>query len=356
MKKRYLVAIGIILLIVFGFDILGLNTSPVLPTIQLPGETVVRGGIWSTLFGRLGLTNTFCATIVTYVIIIGLAFFAKARSRTADEVPTGYYNVMEMIIEGAYGFVEGAAGKWARNFFPFFMTFVMLILVANWLELVPGVDSIGKWESMGELYGHRAEDDYLIDHPDATEDDLHHVYDDAKKEAMESNIGDLRNGIFLQRAPVDANDEKPEDADWTIVPYLRVSATDLNFTLAMAIISVVMTQFYGFKAQGAGYLSKFWQFDADKIASNPLGVIDIVVGLIELVSEFAKILSFAFRLLGNIFAGQVLLFVIGFLAPVAVVAVYGLEFFVGAIQAVVFGMLTLTFMTQATESHHGDEH
>ena len=84
-----------------------------------------------------------------------------------------------------------------------------------------------------------------------------------------------------------------------------------------------------------------------------------LVGLIELVSEFAKILSFGFRLLGNIFAGQVLLFVIGFLAPVALVAVYGLEFFVGAIQAMVFAMLTLTFMSGATVSHHhgdDDEH
>jgi len=85
-------------------------------------------------------------------------------------------------------------------------------------------------------------------------------------------------------------------------------------------------------------------------------VIDFAVGLLELISEFAKILSFSFRLFGNIFAGSVLLFVIGTLVPVfAQSGFLMLEFFVGLIQAVVFGMLTMVFMSQATESHHGEE-
>ena len=118
-----------------------------------------------------------------------------------------------------------------------------------------------------------------------------------------------------------------------------------------------MTQYFGFKALGTGYLKKFFNFSADNIAKNPLSALDFVVGILELVSEIAKTLSFAFRLFGNIFAGQVLLFVIGFLFPVALFAIYGLEFFVGAIQAVVFGLLTLTFMSGATVSHdHDEEH
>ncbi|MFN2206640.1 MAG: F0F1 ATP synthase subunit A, partial [Candidatus Promineifilaceae bacterium] len=68
------------------------------------------------------------------------------------------------------------------------------------------------------------------------------------------------------------------------------------------------------------------------------------------------IISFAFRLLGNIFAGMVLLFVMAFLLPVANVAFFGLEFFVGLIQALVFGLLTLIFMASASTSHHGDDH
>jgi F-type H+-transporting ATPase subunit a len=92
--------------------------------------------------------------------------------------------------------------------------------------------------------------------------------------------------------------------------------------------------------------------------SKPLfGVIDFAVGLLELISEFAKILSFGFRLFGNIFAGALLLSILGALTAVVVPsALYGLEFFVGIIQAYVFAMLTLVFMSQATVSHHGDDH
>ena len=82
--------------------------------ITLVGVVVVLGG----LFGS-GLTNTYIATLLTYAIIIIMVLALKPRSRTADEVPTGFYNFFEMIIEGAYGYVQGASGKWAKNFFPF---------------------------------------------------------------------------------------------------------------------------------------------------------------------------------------------------------------------------------------------
>ena len=86
---------------------------------------------------------------------------------------------------------------------------------------------------------------------------------------------------------------------------------------------------------------------------------DIFVGLLELMAEFAKIISFSFRLFGNIFAGSVLLFVMGSLIPVVVQSGFlFLELLVGVIQALVFGLLTLVFMTMATMSHdeHEDEH
>jgi F-type H+-transporting ATPase subunit a len=86
------------------------------------------------------------------------------------------------------------------------------------------------------------------------------------------------------------------------------------------------------------------------------GVIDFAVGLLETISEFSKILSFSFRLFGNIFAGSVLLFVIGYLVPVFAQSIFlMLEFFVGLIQAVVFGMLTMVFMAQATQGHGDHE-
>ena len=351
--KRYIVLGLIALMIIFGFGMFGLPTKPVLPFIQLPGEAVIRD---IPILGSI--TNTFIATIITYLLIILFALLAKARSRTADEVPSGFYNVVEMMVEGAYGFVEEAAGKWARAFFPFFMTFILLILTANWLELFPGVDSVGLFETYGEVRKHQAELDATLANPDISDHDLHELEDEAEHASMEANEGDYRRGLLLISADKDADAEgnKPDDADWTIVPFVRVAATDLNFTIAMALISVVMTQYYGLKAQGGGYLKKFWQYDGDKIAKNPLGAIDVVVGILEAVAEFAKILSFAFRLLGNIFAGQVLLFVMASLFPPAHLAFTLLEFFVGAIQAMVFAMLTLTFMTQATESHHDDDH
>jgi len=146
----------------------------------------------------------------------------------------------------------------------------------------------------------------------------------------------------------------PDRADWTIVPFLRAPATDLNFTLGLALLSMFMVQYYGFKYLGFGYLKKFFTLPIDAIAKNPIRILDPAVGILEFVSELSKVLSFSFRLLGNIFAGQVLLFVMAFLLPVADVAFFALELFVGLIQAIVFAMLTLVFMAGATE-HHGPE-
>jgi F-type H+-transporting ATPase subunit a len=160
----------------------------------------------------------------------------------------------------------------------------------------------------------------------------------------------------------DASDPRagtdPETADWTIVPFLRAAATDLNFTLAMALVAMLMVQYFGFKYLGPKYLRKFFNFSIDDMAKSPINIMDPVVGLLELVGEFTRIISFSFRLLGNIFAGQVLLFVIAFIIPVANIVFFGLEFFVGLIQAAVFGLLAIIFMTGATESHddHDEQH
>ncbi|MBI4130435.1 F0F1 ATP synthase subunit A [Candidatus Roizmanbacteria bacterium] len=124
------------------------------------------------------------------------------------------------------------------------------------------------------------------------------------------------------------------------VPLLRAPTADLNTTFALALISFVVIQTYGMKALGsATYLSKFINF------TNP---INFYVGLLELISELGKIVSFAFRLFGNIFAGEVLLSVIAFLIPViAPLPFIGLELFVGFIQALVFSMLTAVFIASA---------
>lgn len=389
MKKRYIIYLGVLILIffggVFGLDPvsgwLGLDFSfaPVRPFIQLPGEVWLRWpetGALSALIGPFsyGLTNTFASALLAFTAIIVFAILMKPRSRTADEVPTGGYNMFEMVFEIAYNYVERSAGKWTKAFFPFFMTFILWIMFANWFGLVPGFDSIGIWEDVRHFEAEKVEkaemDKFFSENPDATEAEIHEAEEHAKHVAHEvelaveeANNQGLRVGTnpivnFLMNPRPNENGDNPEGAYWTIVPFFRPAATDLNFTLAIAIISVIMTQYYGMRAQGYKYWAKFlpfFPFDrtrGDKIAKNPLALMDVLVGLLELVSEIFKIVSFAFRLLGNIFAGMVLLFVIASLLPAANLVFYFLEFGVGALQAVVFALLTLTFMSGATHSHH----
>ena len=142
-----------------------------------------------------------------------------------------------------------------------------------------------------------------------------------------------------------------------LAPFLRGISVDLNFTVTLALISIVAVQVVGFRALGPGYLRKFFNFG--NVFKVPIfGVMDIFVGLLELVSEFSKILSFAFRLFGNMFAGIVLVAVVSsLLGRISIVPamVFMFELFVGVIQAFVFGLLTMVFMVMATQGH-GDEH
>jgi F0F1-type ATP synthase membrane subunit a len=142
-----------------------------------------------------------------------------------------------------------------------------------------------------------------------------------------------------------------------ITPFLRGAATDLNLTFALAIIAVIAVQAYGVWALGPAYFEKFVNISAlGNLGKRPLGAIDFVVGLIEIISEIGKIVSLAFRLFGNLFAGGVALLAISFLVSWLVPGViYGLELIIGSVQALVFAVLTLVFSAQAMESHHHDD-
>lgn len=135
------------------------------------------------------------------------------------------------------------------------------------------------------------------------------------------------------------------------IPLFRSMNADVNMTLAIAVIAVTMTQVFGIAVLGVlPHLGKFFV--------NPLrDPIMSFVGILELIAEFAKIISFTFRLFGNIFAGEVLLVVISFLVPyIAPLPFLGLEIFVGFIQGLVFALLTLVFLTMATISHGSHDH
>ena len=131
------------------------------------------------------------------------------------------------------------------------------------------------------------------------------------------------------------------------VSLFRSPAADLNFTLAFALISVIATNVIGAMAVGTWtHIGKFLNFK---------GPIDFFIGLLEIVSEFAKIISLSFRLFGNVFAGEVLLTIIFFLAPYFIPLPFlFLEVFVGLIQAFLFAMLTLVSILLHTSVH--EEH
>lgn len=128
------------------------------------------------------------------------------------------------------------------------------------------------------------------------------------------------------------------------VPFFRSAASDLNFTLALGIVAVLSVNIFGIAAIG------FWKY-AGKFFSlkSPL---DFFVGALEFIAEIAKMVSFSFRLFGNVFAGEVLLIITAFLVPYLIpVPFLALELFVGFIQALVFAMLVMVFISIAVTRH-----
>lgn len=264
--------------------------------------------------GPSWFTNTYLTTIIVDIVLIVGALVVRAGLRR--EVPKGFTNVMEAIIDFLRSnLVEGIAGKNTGRFFPFVATIFFLVIVSNYVGLIPGVNTIqSPWSAPAH----------------------DHALAGAEMVASEAGLANVTAAA--------------EDGHVSTKPLLRAPSTDLNMTFALAILTMVMVQYFGFKDLGVRYLRKFFAFK-----KGGLGAVMGVVGLLELLSEFAKIVSFAFRLFGNIFAGEVLLAVMAFLIPFMVPSVfYGFEIFVGFIQAAVFMMLALIFFQSATVSH--DDH
>ena len=325
------------------FIILGIVAAaawpPVPPTVQLPAEVLSAAPLVTLpVVGPIYLTNTMVALGLADLVLLALVLAMRRALSGGKMILGGISGALEALLEVLFNLTESTAGRWAKRIFPWVATIVLLVLVVNWMELIPGVDSIGFLHSAEETQeGHPVQAlGQLGSLPVIT----------IVKSPLEGAGGAV--GLVEGVARVDRG--------FVIVPFVRVASTDLNFTLALALISVVMTQVYGVRALGTRYFGKF--FNTGTLFNKPMfGAIDFGVGLLELVSEFSKILSFTFRLFGNIFAGSVLLFVIGSLVPVFIPSMFlMLEFFVGMIQAIVFGMLTLIFMSQATAGHGQGAH
>ncbi len=238
------------------------------------------------------ITATMVTTWLSMGILILIAFFVRKNLAT---IPSKFQSVMELLVGGAYNYVESTleSKTLAKKYFPILMTVFLFLLAMNWTGLLPGVTSIGFYETVagGEVHSEEA--------------------------------------------------VKPH-----FTPLLYPPATDLNLAIAFAFIAMIVIEFAGIAALGVfKYGGKFFNFSGHTIGER---LLNILVGLIELISELGRLVSFSFRLFGNIFAGKTLLTVALFFAPLILpVPILAYEVFVGFIQAGVFAFLMLIFIKLA---------
>lgn len=311
-KKGRISVITIVCLIIIGVGAI-LFRIPHAPAVSLPPEAVasvggdlVKEGEYVKELNEQGgfpITNTMITAWITIIVLALLSYFGTRKMKL---VPRGLQNVLEAAIEAMINFVNSVSGEEkGRKFFPMFATIFLFVFANAWLALIPGFGSIGFW--------------------------VH--------EAGET-------------APV-------------LVPLFRGANTDVNVPLAIALVSFVFVEYWGLRTLGIRYLKKFANVSTlgksfvlilrGKKAGFGMfmnGFIEAFVGFVEGLSELIRILSFTFRLFGNMTAGEILLGSMMFLIPwLVALPFYGLELFVGFVQALIFSGLTLVFVTMATTSH-----
>ena len=310
------VAIGIfvaLLLMIIG----GLFFPAPRPDIHLSAN---YGGESPDPFYRLGpiyITNTLIASWISIIVLTGLCYFATRKMKL---VPRGLQNLVETVVEILLNFVEGVAGKEnGRRFFPVIATIFLFVLMNAWMGLLPIFNVIGT--------GHTGTSETLF-------------------------WGDY-SGFIVDTA------------------LLRPANTDINIPLMLALVSFIFVEYCGITSIGfRHYVSRFFRYGQllrglgqlirGRIKSAAgvffYGAIDVFVGALELISEFVRIISFTFRLFGNMTAGEILLLMMAFLIPVVVaVPFYGLEIILGFVQALIFAGLTLIFATVAVTPHESHD-
>lgn len=250
--------------------------------------------------GNFTITNSIIMGWVAVLVILILSLILKFK---ISRIPRGIQNIFEVLIEELLNMSDLITGsrKKTLKFFPIAFSLFLFILVSNWLGLLPGIGSIGFVE-------------------------VHEGYK-------------------------------------TFVPFFRGSTADLNGTLSLAIFSVIVANIIGIVTVGPwNYLNKFINIraliqipgkikeDWTVILINP---IKAFVGLIEMVGEAAKVVSLSFRLFGNIFAGEVLLTsmasIFAFILPIPFIF---FEILIGVVQAFIFTVLTLVYISMATAEEH----
>lgn len=347
--KPVLITLSAFILVIVGF----LFFRGAQPEVILAAERLFRiGGFW--------VTNTI---FTAWFVVAFLAIVLLAATRKMALIPSGLQNLVEALFEWALDIVEGIAGpQHARRFFPLVITIFLYVMIGNWMGLLPGFASIGVVEEAdhGVEFVERKIGPVTLAFvplkPKVVHKDEH--------ETEHAAAAGVSAAPYVSALPAETASPPPgagtkQEADrfvGILVPAFRSVNTDVNMTLAIALFSFVFVEWWGLRSLGIRYLGKF--FNVRELArGNIMGIIDVFVGILELFSEFIRIVSFTFRLFGNIFAGEVLLLMMTFLVPfVFVQPFYFLEIFVGFIQAAVFALLTLVFATMAVESHAAGEH
>ena len=261
------------------------------PHPELPAEVVFH------LFG-FPITNSIVAAWLTIIVLVGFSYVVTRRIKL---IPSRLQSAFEFLLGWLYNFCQQVAGeKNGRRFFPVVTTIFLFVIFNAWLSLLPGFGSITVATAEGEVH------------------------------------------------------------------LLRGANTDINMPLALALVSFVFVEYFGLRSRGFRYLGKFFNVGQVfrsigqmfrgkvKAALGGLltGAIDIFVGILEALSELIRIISFTFRLFGNMTAGEILILIAAFLVPwVFALPFYGLELLVGFVQALIFGGLTLVFLTLAVASH-----
>jgi len=261
------------------------------PDPHLPASTVFH------IFG-FPITNSIIGAWITIVFLVGISYIITRRMKL---VPGRLQAAFEFLIGWLYDLCVSVAGEVnGRRFFPLVATIFLFVGFNAWLALLPGFGSIIAHTAEGEVH------------------------------------------------------------------LIRAANTDINMPLALALTSFVFVEFYGLKTLGIRYIGKFLNFKelfrairqifTGKLISGAQGLVTgamtVFAGLLEGLSEFIRIVSLTFRLFGNMTAGEILLLVTAFLIPwLFAIPFYGLELLIGFIQAIIFGGLTLIFLTLAVESH-----
>jgi F-type H+-transporting ATPase subunit a len=268
------------------------------PHVKLPAEAIAHVGGFS-------ITNTLIASWLTLLVLGGLFYLC---TRKMQVIPGRLQALAEVMVEGLLNFVESIAGKaHARLLFPGIATIFLYVITNAYMGLLPVFGTIG-----------------FIEH------------------------GNGHEAAF--------------------VPLLRAANTDINLPLSIALVSFVLVETWGMRVVGFfHYTSEFInlrqlgqgvkELFQGKLREAPMnlvfGFISFFVGFLEIFSHLTRMLSFTFRLFGNMTAGEILVLVSCFLIPmIFTIPFYGLELLIGLIQALIFSGLTLVFGTVAISSAH----